>query len=118
MRPVDFNAVKQLVSMETTLRIIGWRPRRFERGKPRGPCPVCKGRSKDNRIFWATENGWYCHKCKRGGNQLQLFAAVSGLPLLESAYRLCELAEVMVPVLPLPTFLPRRKNSDTEKRIH
>jgi hypothetical protein len=109
MRPVDFPEVKRLVGMEMVLELIGWEPRRIKGEVQRGPCPVHGSRNPGSRIFVVGLDVWYCHYCKRGGSQLDLYALVHGLPLLEAAVRLCQQAGVDVPYLPRRPRRPRTR---------
>jgi DNA primase len=111
MRPVDYWQVRQLVSMDKVLELIGWRPRWCEPAGRRGPCPVHKGSDPDSRQFAVYGGMWHCMgRCQRGGNQLDLYAAVVGKPLLEAAVELCERAGVAVP------YLPRRPRQERQPR--
>ena len=116
MRPVDFAAVKQLVSMEKVLDLIGWRPRWHEGKERRGPCPVHKSSNPDSRSFAAAAEGWFCHSCKRGGDQVSLYAAVQQLDALAAAVEMCERLGLNVPYLPRPARQPRKPRAREEER--
>ncbi len=89
MPAVDFPAVKRLVSLSDVLRLLGWKPSEERGYARRGPCPIHGSEGERSRTFAVDIWGWYCHKCKRGGDQIGLYAAVKGLRQPEAAERLC-----------------------------
>ncbi len=102
--------------METVLSLIGWQSDQDRRGERRGRCPVCRAHGGRRPVFVVNGSAWYCHRCKQGGNQLELYQAVERLELLEAAVRLCERAGVEVPYLPRRQRQPRPPRARTEKR--
>jgi len=115
MRPVDFLAIKQLVSVEKVLELIRWRPRWIEGKERRGPCPVHRSTNPDSRSFAASVEGWYCHTCKRGGDQVSLYAAVYELQPLAAAVEMCQRLGLDVPYLPRPPRKPRKPRTREEE---
>lgn len=90
---VDFAAVRERVSIADVLELIGWQPNKTHGTQLRGPCPL--HRSGAESVIFAVNlkrNAWYCHskKCKTGGNQLDLYAAVTGASLYQATKELCE----------------------------
>ena len=87
MSGVDYGAVRALVSMADVLDLLEFSP--FERsgGRLRGPCPVHAPAAQQGRSFSVDpEKGLYiCFSCGSSGNQLDLWAAVTGLPLNAAA---------------------------------
>jgi hypothetical protein len=114
MRSIDYPAVRKLVSVFKVLELIGYRPHVKEREQWRGPCPVCKKRTSDNRNFAATSYGWQCFACWESGNALDLYKAVTGKPLYEATIELCEKAGIPVPYKERRPRQPRARR--TEKR--
>ena len=90
--PVDYAALRQQLTIGQTLDLVGWQPTRQNGPQLRGPCPVHKSRGPKSRIFSVnTERNIYqCFKCGSKGNQLDLWVAVTGLPLYEAAIDLCD----------------------------
>lgn len=115
MRPIDFQAVKRLVSLAKVLEWIGWRPRWTEGQERRGPCPVHTSRNPDSRSFAAGPDGWFCHSCKRGGLQIELYALFYQLKPLAAAVEMCNRAGEAVPYLPRRPRQPRRPRDREEE---
>jgi DNA primase len=57
-----------------------------------GACPLHKSSSKRRRCFSVnlTLGRYYCHRCHSHGNHLDLWAAVTKLPLHQAAIDLCQ----------------------------
>jgi len=97
---IDYRRARELVSIRDVLSLLCWRPNQIKaRQSARGPCPLHKGGGGSSRIFAVNyvNNWWYCHKCKTGGNQLELYAAALGLPLYDATLQLCEHVAGYVP---------------------
>lgn len=109
MIPIDFRRLRELVGMAQVLDVIGWRPRRKLGAQLYGPCPLRPSRRGRDRVFTVNGDRWFCFGCSRGGNHLDLWAAVRGLPLLPAAYELCERLHVAPPLLPLRPRPPRQR---------
>ena len=86
---VDFKEVRARVTIEETLRFLGVDTLTRREGKLMGPCPVHGG---DNpRAFHVDTNKslWFCFTgCQRGGNQLDLVAAVRDISVRDAALAL------------------------------
>jgi hypothetical protein len=54
-------------------------------------------------------DGWFCHKCKRGGDVIDLAAALMRLAPVEAAAELCRSLGLAVPYLPRPERRPRER---------
>ncbi len=109
--PIDFKAVKDLVSMDDVLRLIGWKPVRREPSGLRGPCPVHQSHNPRSRSFAVCEKGYCCFGCNACGDQIDLYARVNGLGLYEGAQALCEAMGIAVP---RPAFY-RQRNGEEER---
>ncbi|HEX5105577.1 MAG TPA: CHC2 zinc finger domain-containing protein, partial [Pirellulaceae bacterium] len=81
------------------LRLIGFRAVESPGDELRGPCPIHGSSSAHSRSFAANvrKNTLHCFKCGAKGNQLDLWVAVSKLPLFDAARDLCEQAGIDVP---------------------
>ena len=99
MLGVHFAEVRARIPMAAVLDLIGFVPRRRARGQVRGPCPVHHSTSPRSCSFSADlkRHLYQCFKCGSAGNQLDLYAAVTGLPLFEAAVQLCEQLHPEVP---------------------
>jgi len=100
-RPIDYAALRQLVSISQVLQVIEFAPTGRSGVQVRGPCPIHKSTRPRSRIFSANldRNIYQCFKasCGSKGNQLDLYAAVTGLPLYEAATQLCNKLHLDVP---------------------
>jgi DNA primase len=91
MPGVDFHVLRNEIGMEQVLDQLSFHPTSQAGGQLHGPCPVHRSSSTNSRSFSVNlETGrYYCHKCHSYGNQLELWAAVHGLPMYEAALDLC-----------------------------
>jgi len=99
MPGVDFNVLRNEVSMEDVLRRLRFQPAGRSGNQLHGSCPVHGSTSPGSRTFSVKlDNGrYYCHKCHCHGNQLELWAAVHKLSLYEAAVDLCRALAHEVP---------------------
>ena len=77
------------------------RPRWRQGEQWRGPCPLHGSRSATSRVFAAHlgKNLFHCFRCGAGGNALDLWAALSRLPLHAAVLDLCQRLHQDVPWL-------------------
>jgi DNA primase len=99
MPGVDFAQVRAQISMAAVLDLLGVEPQTHSGTTLRGPCPVHGSTSIKSRSFSADleRNVYHCFKCGSSGNQLDLYAAVKGLPIFEAAVALCAQLQREVP---------------------
>lgn len=99
MPGVDFNAVRQLASMEDVLRLLEFQPTSRRGDALRGPCPVHCAENAASRSFSVNVRlGRYqCFHCGSRGNALELWAAAKAIGLYEAAVSLCEALRIEVP---------------------
>jgi DNA primase len=91
MPGVDFNAVRAAISMEQVLKLVGFEPLHRSGAQWYGVCPLhgsASGRSRSFSVNIAIGR-YYCHGCHSCGNHLDLWAAVTDLPLHQAAIDLC-----------------------------
>ena len=83
------------------LALIGYQPRRRRGEQLRGPCPLHGPRSATSRAFAAHlgKNQYHCSRCGAGGNALDLWVALSRLPLHAAVLDLCDRLHREVPRL-------------------
>lgn len=93
---IDFDAVKRLVPLSRVLTWLGWSALSINGSQRRGRCPLRK-HDRSKREFAVRGEGWYCHKCGRGGDVLDLWASVRGVPLYPAAQDLCAHFNLTVP---------------------
>jgi len=94
MRQLDYAAIRTQISIRRVLDLLHWEPTRRRGDQWRGPCPLlCSSSlsSQRNACFsiHVSRDIFQCFHCYRGGNQLDLWAAVSGLPLRPATLDLC-----------------------------
>jgi DNA primase len=106
LRPIDFAALKQAVSIIDLLESIDWKPVRTRRGgtELRGPCPVHNSRSVTSLIFSVTpsRNIFKCFKCDAAGDTIALAAYLFSIPRdqrVKAAVQLCRHLGIEIPRL-------------------
>jgi DNA primase len=103
-RPIDFCALRGLVTMAEVLSLLGFRAASRQGDQVRGKCPVHASEHEKSRVFSANlrRNVYQCfsRRCGSKGNQFDLWIAATGLPAYEAAVSLCERLGKDVPYLP------------------
>ena len=98
---IDFAALRRIVTIRQVLELLKWEPAMGNKNSDqlRGPCPVHKSTSPDSRSLSVhlERNIYRCFKCDSKGNQLDLYAAVTGLPIYQAALELCGRLEIEPP---------------------
>jgi DNA primase len=92
MPGIHFAEVRARVTLADVLDVLGFVPCDTSGDQVRGPCPVHRSVSPSSRSFSANLklHIYRCFKCGASGNQLDLYAAVTGLGLFEATLALCE----------------------------
>ncbi len=93
---LDLEAIKREIPLQSYLDRIGWKPVWSQSGQSRGPCPVHNSDSRRSRSFAVKDQGWYCHKCKIGGDVLALYVLQHNVSTYDAALALCQLFNVPV----------------------
>lgn len=91
MPGIDFNTLRDEITMEQVLELIHFAPSSRLGDQWRGPCPVhqsASSRSRSLSVNLSTRR-YYCHKCQSKGNQLELWAQINQLPIYNAAINLC-----------------------------
>ena len=100
MPGVDFGRVRALVTMEQVLSLLGFQPSSRSGSQWYGSCPLHESGPR-RRCRWFSVNvalGRYCcHRCGSHGNQLELWASATRLPLHQAAIDLCRRQGCEVP---------------------
>jgi DNA primase len=104
MPGVDFERLRDEITMQEVLWLLGFQPVSRRGDQLRGPCPVHKSMAPRGRTFSVNlrNRRYYCHKCRSRGNQLDLWAAIRKLPIYEAALDLCRALGHDVPWLTTP----------------
>jgi DNA primase len=88
---VDFERVRTEITMEQVLNLLGFQPADRTGVQWYGSCPLHESASKRRRSFSVNVaiGRYCCHRCHSHGNQLDLWAAATKLPLHQAALDLC-----------------------------
>ena len=96
MPGIDFNRLRAEITMEQVLKHLGFEP------SSRSGRPMARALSRARIHVWPrsrtfsvnlAHRRYYCHKCHSQGNQLELWAAVTQLPIYEAAIDLCRTSD-------------------------
>jgi DNA primase len=92
MPAIDFRELRQAVSIEQVLRLAGFEANETTGLLVRGPCPIHRSTSPTSRSFSAnlSKHTFQCFKCGHRGNQLDLWIAITQLPVHDAAIDLCQ----------------------------
>lgn len=101
MPGIDFNEAKMMVSIRDVLTYMDWKPLVNTHQVARGKCPFHHSTNPQSRSFAVNylENGWFCHKCKTGGDQLYLISLYLKLPVFEATRQICKVLHGRVPYM-------------------
>ena len=108
MPSIDFNAIRDMIPVPTLLHLWRWRETKADRNGLRGPCPVHGSKNPKSRSFCCNNSQWHCFSCRRSGDVTDLYAALTGKPLLTAAYELCLTMGLKPPFLPRKSRYLRR----------
>lgn len=102
MPAIDYHELRKLISIEQVLELAAFVASDHSGSQVRGPCPVHCGSSSKSRSFSANyaKNTFQCFKCGAMGNQLDLWMAVTKLPVHEAALDLCARLGIDPPSIP------------------
>ena len=91
MPGVDFDRVRGEITMQQVLTLLAFQPSSRSGVQWYGPCPLHESTSRCRRSFSVNlaSGRYYCHGCDSHGNQLELWAAATKLPLHQAAIDLC-----------------------------
>jgi DNA primase len=99
MPGVDFDKLRREITMEQVLELLNFEPKTRTGPQWYGRCPVHPSESRRPRSFSVNvhRKRYYCHRCGNHGNQLELWAAYTKLPLHHAAVALCRVLGKEVP---------------------
>ena len=103
MSGIDYAALRRRLRLGQVLNLLDFVPSTHAGNQVRGPCPVHGSRTPRSRSFAAhlERHCWQCFRCGAHGNALDLWSAVTKLPLYEAALDLCRRLHLPVPRLPV-----------------
>lgn len=97
---VDIQTIKGQVSCLELMQLRGWREV-WKCGEiHRGQCPFHVSFSRRPRTFVCAPTWWYCHRCKTGGDVIDLYAALHALTFPDALAALGKLAPDAVSARP------------------
>lgn len=111
MAGIDFTLLRRQVELAPVLDLVGFEATTRCGPQLRGPCPLHSAaraaalgtapRRRRSRSFAAhvTKNCWHCFGCGASGNALDLYLAVTKLPVYAGALELCARLGLVVPRL-------------------
>jgi len=99
MPTIDFAEVRARIPIQQVLQLVQFQPVRRSGAELRGPCPIHGARSARSRCFAANlhKNVFRCFHCGRGGNALDLYAAVRHINVYHAALELCQRLGIELP---------------------
>lgn len=111
-RPIDFVAVRVLITMSAVLQLLQFQPRSVRGAQQRGPCPVHGSKSATSTCFSVQldQQIFHCFRCGRAGNALDLWAAATKQPPYEAALDLSQRLGIDVPYLTADSARNRERN--------
>ena len=91
MPGIDFRELRARVAIGEVLDLVGFTPVARSEDQVRGPCPIHRSKTPRSRSFSVNlrTNTFRCFGCGAGGNQLDLWVAISQLTLVAAAADLC-----------------------------
>lgn len=108
MPGIDYQELRQQVSMTQVLDLIGFQPSWRRGPQLRGRCPIpdCPSTSRRTFSVHLVRQGYHCFACRSHGNALDLWAAVRRLPFHEAALDLCRTLNLVPPPLSASYLIP------------
>jgi DNA primase len=99
MPGIDYTLLRQQLRLAPVLDLVGFTATSRQGPQMRGPCPVHRSTTPRSRSFAAhlEKHCWHCFGCGAGGNALDLYLAVTRLPVYEGALELCARLQLPVP---------------------
>lgn len=92
---INYRELREQLEIEVVLSWMGWQAKQRNTSYLRGTCPFCSDPETGNpRAFVAHTNRhiFKCHRCGRGGDVLNLWAAFRGTSLNKAS---CELYHIL-----------------------
>lgn len=112
---LDFNAIKRDCPLHDVLLHLGWRPIWSRGDQQRGPCLLHHSERPRSRSFAVSGDGWFCHKCKIGGDQIRLWAELHHLPPFEAAIAMATTVGRPIYYLRRPSWSGASRNGEEER---
>ncbi len=115
MPGLDFDTIKREIPLSEVLDMLGWRPVWQRLPQQRGACLLHTSDRPRSRSFAVNGEGWYCHKCKKGGDVITLWMLLNGLEAAPAAISLCKALSRPIYYLRRRTWLDKTRNGEEER---
>ena len=90
MPGIDFNKLREQITMEEVLDLLGFEPSLGTDDQWYGPCPFHETRVGTHPFSVnVARRRFFCHKCRRHGNQLELWTQFTRHPFHSACILLC-----------------------------
>jgi DNA primase len=103
MAAIDYAAIRRRIAIRRVLELIAYQPTSTRGDQWRGPCPLEPHvlARRGDRYFSVNlaRNLFHCFRCRRSGNQLDLWAAITQLPLYPATLDLCRRIGIEPPTI-------------------
>lgn len=88
---IDYTELRLKIGIQEVLSLLEWMPVAAAGPQRRGPCLIHGSSSPQSRSLSVNvaKNTFQCFGCGQKGNQLDLFALATGLPIYGAAVELC-----------------------------
>lgn len=99
MPGIDFDELREKITMEQVLKLIGFEPIHQRGDQWYGCCPLegCPSTGRRRFSVNVSKGLYYCHGCQSKGNQLQLWAVYTKQSVRPAVIQLCEALDRDVP---------------------
>ena len=99
MPGIDYAALRDRITMEEVLELVGFHPVRRVGNRVRGRCPFGCGDSPRDFVANLDVRRYRCFGCGRRGNQLELWATIQGQSFHPAALHLCQRLNIAPPLI-------------------
>ena len=91
MPGVDFDRLRREITVEQVLNLVHFEPKTRTGPQWYGRCPVHPLKCRRPRSFSVNVHlkRYHCHQCRCRGNQIELWADITNLPIHNAAVDLC-----------------------------
>ena len=99
MPGIDYAALRDRITMEEVLELVGFHPLRRVGNRVRGRCPFGCGDSPRDFVANLDVRRYRCFGCGRRGNQLELWATIQRQSFHPAALHLCQRLNIDPPLI-------------------
>ena len=101
MPRLDYRALRAQIPIRALLAELHYAPLRIRGDQWRGPCPLHCSHDRSDPCFsvHVRKHVFFCHRCGRGGNQLDLWAMATQRSLYQASLNLCHRLNLVSPLL-------------------